>query len=236
MSKSRGNVVNPDEYVNELGVDTVRTYLMFLAPWEQGGEWDDSGISGMSRWMNRVWNLVLEPYGLSAESSLDENACRDLKRFTHQTIKKVTQQMERFRFNTMVASLMEFTNYLTKVKENGQVAESDWKESLDTLLLLLAPAAPHLTEELWQQTGHEYSVHNQSWPQWDEELAKEDEITLIVQVNGKLRDRITVGASIAEDEAKQVAFERERVKTYLADKQVVNTVYVPGKLVNIVVR
>jgi len=235
MSKSRGNVITPDEYVGELGVDAVRVYLMFLAPWEQGGEWDDSGINGMSRWLNRVWNIVLGPYGNNTEAVASKNARRDLKRVTHQTIKRVTQQMERFRFNTMIASLMEFTNYLARVREAGQVTESDWKESIDTLLLLLAPSAPHLAEELWQRTGHGYSIHNQSWPQWNEELAKEEEITLVVQVNGKLRDRIVVPASIVEDEARQVALERERVKAYLACKEIANIIYVPGRLVNIVV-
>ncbi|MCK5434409.1 MAG: class I tRNA ligase family protein, partial [Dehalococcoidales bacterium] len=195
MSKSRGNVITPDEYVSELGVDTVRAYLMFVAPWEQGGEWDDSGISGVSRWLNRVWNLVLEEYRMETEAvaedrSGDDGAVRNLQRVTHKTIRKVTEDMERLRFNTMIAALMEFTNYLSRVKEAGNVSDSDWRGSIDALLLLLAPTAPHLAEELWQRTGHSYSIHNQSWPVWDKELAKDEEITLVVQVNGKLRDRI----------------------------------------------
>ena len=131
---------------------------------------------------------------------------------------------------------MEFTNYLAKVKETGSVTSSDWEEAIDTLLLLLAPTAPHLAEELWQQTGHTYSIHNQSWPQWDNELAKDEEITLVVQINGRLRDRIIVPASITETEAKQIALERERVKTYLWDKKITNIIYVPARLVNLVVR
>ncbi|UCH42987.1 MAG: leucine--tRNA ligase [Dehalococcoidales bacterium] len=238
MSKSRGNVVNPDEYVTDLGVDAVRTYFMFLGPWEQGGEWDDSGLSGISRWLNRIWNLVLDDYNQrsgSDPSGISE-AERELSRFTHQTIRKVTTDLERLRFNVMVAALMELTNYLTKVKEDGRIGRPAWDEAVETLILLLAPSIPHLAEELWQQIGNEYSVHNQDWPLWDEELAREDEITLVVQVNGKLRDRIAVPASITEAEAKEQALGSERVKTYLQGKETVKTIYVPGKLVNIVVR
>jgi len=234
MSKSRGNVITPDEYVSELGADAVRAYLMFVAPWEQGGEWDDSGISGMSRWLKRVWKLVLEPY--KANPQVEEKAHRNLQRFTHQTIKKVTEDMERLRFNTMIAALMEFTNYLAKVKEDGAVSKSAWEKSLDVLLLLLTPTTPHLAEELWEGTGHSYSIHNQSWPGWDKELAKDEEITLVVQINGKLRDRISVPASITEADAKQVALEREKIKTYLEGKNIVNIIYVPGRLVNLVVK
>ena len=144
--------------------------------------------------------------------------------------------MEGLRFNTMIAALMEFTNYLVKVKENGVVGKSDWDGAIDTLLLLLAPTAPHMAEELWQRTGHGYSIHNQRWPDWDEALAKEEEVTLVVQVNGKLRDRITVSASIAEDEAKQLALESPKAKAHLEGKEIIKVVSVPPKLVNIVVR
>ncbi len=243
MSKSRGNVVNPDEYVSELGADTVRAYLMFLAPWEQGGEWNDSGISGISRWLTRVWNLVLEPYNKEkvGDAVLDRSKSGkdpyiELQRITHQTIRKVTNDLERMRFNTMIAALMEFTNHLTKTKDAGQVAAAAWSETIDTLLRLLAPTAPHLAEELWQRTGHDYSLPNQSWPQWDETLAKDEEITLVIQVNGKLRDRITVPASTTEIEARQLATESTRVKPYLEGKTTVKEIYVPGRLVNLVVR
>ena len=131
---------------------------------------------------------------------------------------------------------MEFTNYLTKTKEAGAVTGSAWRESTKTLLLLLAPTAPHLAEELWQQRGYDYSIHNQSWPKWDVELAKDEEITLVVQVNGKLRDRIMVPASITEDEAEQLAVESKRVKPHLEGKEIAKIIYVPGRLVNLVVR
>jgi leucyl-tRNA synthetase len=238
MSKSRGNVITPDEYVSELGADAVRAYLMFVAPWEQGGEWDDSGISGVSRWLNRLWNLVLAQYNPARVLIIAERqkAERELSRITHQTIRKVTGDLERLRFNTMIAALMEFTNYLTKVSEAGAVAPAVWESSIDTLFRLLAPTAPHLAEELWQKTGHKYSIHNQSWPQWDEELAKDEEITLVVQVNGKLRDRKVVPASTTEVEARQIAAESTRVQSYLEGKEIIKVIYVPGRLVNFVVR
>ena len=238
MSKSRGNVITPDEYVSELGADAVRAYLMFVAPWEQGGEWNDSGISGISRWLNRVWNLVLGGYTESGEANpaVRQKAERELSRTIHQTIRKVSSDLERLRFNTMIAALMELTNYLTKAKETGCIDDSAWQESTDTLLRLLAPTTPHLAEELWLMTGHDYSIHNQSWPKWDEELAKDEEITLVVQVNGKLRDRIIVPALITEFEAMKLAYGSQRVMAYLEGKQWIKNIYVPGRLINIVVR
>jgi len=238
MSKSRGNVITPDEYVAEVGADAVRAYLMFVAPWEQGGEWNDSGISGVSRWLNRVWNLVLTDYSRNKNASPDDTkkAERELSRITHQTIKKVTGDLEKIHLNTMISTLMELTNYLAKVKEKGTVTTSDWEESIDILLRLLAPTTPHLAEELWQRTGREYSIHNQSWPHWDETLVKEEEITLVVQVNSKLRDRIMVPVSITEAEARELVLERERVKPYIAGKQINKIIYVPGRLINIVVK
>ncbi|MEK7354385.1 MAG: leucine--tRNA ligase [Chloroflexota bacterium] len=236
MSK-RGNAVNPDEYVSKLGADTMRVYLMFLGPWEQGGDWSDTGISGASRWLNRVWNLALEPYSRkSGDKPVQEAAKLELLRTTHQTIRKVTSDLEKLRFNTMISALMELTNYLSGVKGAGQISVSDWEWAVDKLLLMLAPSTPHLSEELWQQTGHKYSIHNQNWPGWDEALAKDEEVTLVVQVNGKLRDRITVSASITEAEAKKEAMASEKVRVHLDGKTVVKEIYVPGKLLNVVVK
>jgi leucyl-tRNA synthetase len=232
MSKSRGNVVTPDVYVSEIGADAVRAYLMFIGPWELGGEWSDQGIVGMSRWVNRVWNLVIAGY---MEKRVAADAEKELSRLIHKTVKRVTNDMERFRFNTMLAALMEFTNYLGKVQEEGTVSNSSWNEAITSLLLLLAPTAPHLTEELWERTGHAYSIHNQPWPKWDEELAKEDEVTLVIQVNGKLRDKVTVPVSITEAEAKELALRSERIKAYVKDNKIARIIYVPQRLVNIVV-
>lgn len=232
MSKSRGNVIGSDEYVTELGADAVRGYVMFIGPWELGGEWNDRGIVGISRWLNRVWSLVATDY---ACRFVDAEAEKELLHVTHKTIKEVTVDLERFRFNTMLSRLMEFSNYLSSIKPGGTVSSFLWKEALGYFLRLLAPAAPHLAEELWKTTGHPYSVHNQSWPEYVEELAKEEEITLVIQVNGKLRDKVLVSASIGEAEAKELALGRERVRAYVGRKTPTRIVYAPKKVVNIVV-
>ncbi|MCJ7605131.1 MAG: leucine--tRNA ligase, partial [Dehalococcoidales bacterium] len=231
MSKSRGNVVNPDDYVAHLGADTVRTYLMFIGPWDQGGEWDDSGIGGTSRWLNRVWNLSIDDYTSNGTAGDDE-----LRRMMHQTIKKVSEDIERFHFNTMVAALMEYTNHLGKVRETGNAGRDVWAEAVRTLLLLVAPTAPHLAEELWHRRGYEYSIHNQAWPEWDEAYVVRDDFTLVVQVNGKVRGKVTVPVTVTEEEAYALAAEQEKAKPFLEGKPVVKVIYVPGKLINIVVR
>ena len=231
MSKSKGRVITPDEYVSRLGADAVRVYLMFIGPWEQGGEWDDRGISGISRWLNRVWSLVIDDYRPSAE---DASRTKDLRHITHKTIKKVSEDLERFHFNTMIAALMELTNYMGRVREEGTAASDAFKEAIDALMLMLAPSTPHLAEELWEITGHEYSVHSQAFPEWDESLAAEEEVTLVIQVNGKVRDKIVVPVTISEDEARELALGREKIKAYLNDKKVNKVIYVPRRLVNIV--
>jgi leucyl-tRNA synthetase len=235
MSKSRGNVVTPDEYVSRLGADTVRAYLMFVGPWDLGGGWDDSGISGIWRWLNRVWNLVLEEQKSEGLPPIDKATENELRRLTHKTIKKVTEDYEKFCFNTMLAFLMEYTNYLVKLKEGRSVDNAAWREAIDTLLLLLAPSVPHLAEDLWERAGHKYSIHNQSFPSWDENLVTEEMITLVIQVNGKLRDRVTAPASIGESEARELALTSERVRAHTDGKKIKDVIYVPGRLVNIVV-
>ncbi|MBI2908405.1 MAG: leucine--tRNA ligase [Chloroflexi bacterium] len=236
MSKSKGNVVNPDDYVKKLGADTIRTYLMFIGPWEQGGDWKDAGINGMSRWLNRVWNLVLEEPRWKTGLPSDDGSLKDLRRFTHKTIKRVTEDLEKFRFNTMLAALMEFTNYLSKVKETGSAGKEAWNQAIGTLVLLMAPSTPHLAEELWARMGRPYSVHNQAFPVWDEALAADEQITLVIQINGKLRDKLDVPVSISEDEARKLALDSARVKAHLNGKTVAKVIYVPGRLINIVVR
>jgi leucyl-tRNA synthetase len=237
MSKSRGNVVNPDDYVSKMGADTVRAYLMFIAPWERGGDWNDSGISGIYRWLQRVWTLALESYTPSDVSQEDsQKAEQDLTRFTHQTIKSVTEDIEKIRFNTMIASMMEYTNYLDDVRTKGSVNAALWKKSIEILILLIAPTAPHMAEELWSKSGYTYSIHNQKWPTWSDELVKAEQVTLVIQVNGKLRDKFSVPVSITEEEAKKLAFESPKVKLHIDGKQLVNAIYVPRKLINLVVR
>jgi len=236
MSKSRGNVVNADEYVARMGADTVRGYLMFIGPWDQGGGWDDSGISGVWRWLNRIWSLVLEEQSAGGLSSMTGEAEDELRRQTHKTIKKVTKDLEKFRFNTMLVALMEYTNYLGKVKESCAVAGSAaWREAIDNLLLMIAPSTPHIAEELWERTGHAYSIHSQRFPAWDDKLVAEEQFTMIVQVNGKLRDKISVPVSISDAEARELALESERVRVHTDGKEIRQAIYVQGRLVNIVV-
>jgi leucyl-tRNA synthetase len=235
MSKSRGNVVTPNPYVKELGADVVRTYLMFLGPWDQGGDWSDTGINGMTRWLNRVWDLANRDIAALGEKATEDEAIRSLLRMTHKTIKKVESDEERFKFNTALASMMELTNYLSKAWEEGNVDAATWQNAIEKLLLLLAPIAPHITEELWERTGHAYSIHNQSLPEWDEDLALDEEITLVVQVNGRVRDRIQAPADIGEYEAKKLAMDSLRVQPHLEGKDVRQVIYVPGRLVNVVV-
>ena len=237
MSKSRGNVVNPDSYVSEMGADTVRAYLMFIGPWDQGGEWDDSGINGIWRWLNRVWNLVLQ--GL--ESPLpgeggDPAAVRGLRHMTHKTIKRVTEDLEKFRYNTMLALLMELSNHMGRILGDRSVDAASWQEAVDALLLMLAPVTPHLAEELWTRTGHAYSIHQRPFPAWDRDLAAEELITLVIQVNGKVRDKLEVPASISEPEARELALSQLRVQSFLGEKAAEKVIYVPGRLVNIVVK
>ncbi len=235
MSKSRGNVVDPDELVGCYGADAFRSYLMFIGPWEEGGPWSSRGIEGVSRFLNRTWKLVLEkPSEMEGQPSAQD--VRQLKRNLHQTIRKVSEDMEVFKFNTMLAALMEFSNYLIKAKETPLVKSETWDEAIRTFLLLLAPSAPHVTEELWARIGGPYSIHHQAWPTWDEELAAEEVITLVVQVNGRVRDRIEVAVGIDEARAKELALNSPRVQRHVQGKEVTRLIFAEGRLVNVVVR
>ena len=230
MSKSRGNVVNPDDWVKRLGADAVRLYLMFLGPWDRGGDWDDSSIQGHYRWLNRVWALAR---GQVAGRQDAESRGR-LRRLTHRMIKKVSEDIAAFRFNTMLAAMMEFTNALGREREAGPVDIEAWEEAITSLLLCLAPAAPHITEELWHRRGLPYSVHKQSWPSWEPAVVVEETITLVVQVNGKVRARLEAPAGLDEGEARRAAEADRTVQRFLDGKTVHRIVHVPDKLVNFV--
>ena len=236
MSKSRGNVVAPDEYVAEVGADVVRCYLMFLGPWDQGGDWIEAGLNGMARWMNRVWELAHRDASELAGRPIDEEAVRELVRTVHKTVRRVTDDLERFKFNTALAALMEYSNSLNQAWERGRIDSDSWNEAVEKMLLLMAPMAPHVAEELWERTGHAYSVHGQLLPKWDPAVAADEVITLVVQVNGRLRDRLEVPASITEEEATALALDSPRVQPHIAGKEVARVIYVPGKLVNIVAK
>ena len=236
MSKSRGNVVAPDEYVERVGADAIRCYLMFLGPWDQGGDWSDSGIGGMSRWLGRLWALCMLDIDDLRDSPADPAAVRDLNRIVHKTIRSVTDDLDAFKFNTSIAALMKLTNSMTEAFEEENVDGETWRGAVDNLLLMLAPMAPHISEELWERVGNPYSVHTQAWPSWDPELAADEVITLVVQVNGKVRDKIEAPAGITEDAAKQMALASSRVLSHTEGKAVARVIYVPGRLVNVVAR
>jgi leucyl-tRNA synthetase len=235
MSKSRGNVIDPDELVFEMGTDVVRLFLMFLGPWDQGGPWNSRGISGPQRFLDRAFSLVSDTAGNASEAREDDDT-RALRRVTHQTIRDVTRDYESFSFNTMVAHLMEFVNELMRLKDTEVAQTSTWREATETLTLLLAPGAPHIAEELWHRLGREYSVHTQPWPTWDEGLAAEDTIEIAVQVNGKVRDRVTLPAAASEADALAAAKASARVAEHVSGKTIVKEIYVPGRLINFVVR
>ncbi len=245
MSKSRGNVVAPDDLVQAYGADAVRAYLMFMARWDQGGPWNSQGIGGVSRWLRRVWTLFTDPAGsqasddgsepqIEADQTVEE-VQRDLRRKLHQTLRSVTQDFEQFQFNTIVSSLMELLNSMYSARDLGAEGTPAWEEALDIYLHMMAPVTPHIAEELWTNVlGREYSIHSQSWPQVDEVAAKEEEITLVIQVNGRLRDRVTVPVNIGQAEAKAAALASEAVQRHLGGREPRKVIVVPGRLVNVV--
>ena len=197
MSKSRGNVVAPDGQVERWGADTFRAYLMFLGPWSQGGPYDVEGIVGVSRWLHRVWALVTQPRE-TIDAAGGGDGARELRRLTHRTLQRVTNDLDRFRLNTMVAALMELSNGMQRARDAGPVDSAAWSEAVEMLLLMLAPSCPHIAEELWARSGRAYSVHQQAWPEADPELARSETVEVAVQVDGRLRERIHVPADADE--------------------------------------
>jgi leucyl-tRNA synthetase len=234
MSKSRGNVVAPDPLVQRYGADTVRAFLMFIGPWDQGGPWDDSGIDGVRKWINRAWSLLSEAPAAQRPAASPEQA-KELRRAVHQTIKRVGDDMDTFKHNTAIAGLMELTNALARAKEAATYPGEVWAEAVRSLILMMAPITPHVGEELWSRCGGAYSVHQQMWPAYDAQAAAEDAFTLIVQVNGKVRDRAQAPVDIGDEGAKSLALATEGARKYLEGKKPRQVIYVKNKLVNIVV-
>ena len=255
MSKSLRNVITPDEMVEKYGADSLRMYEMFMAPFDQEVEWNEEGIKGQRRFMGRIWMLVGDTWNAAAGerfSGTDDV----LTRLRHKTVKKVTEDLERFRFNTMVSALMEFANALGERHRAGTWKTAAFQEAIETLVLLLAPSAPFIAEALWQQTGGFGrgapasapagapttrfgaigSVHQQAWPSWDEALTKDDVVTIVVQVNGKVRDRMELPADADEAAAREAALARPRIQEFVTDPTTAKYIYVPGRLLNILAR
>ncbi|GAB5494270.1 MAG: leucine--tRNA ligase [Phototrophicaceae bacterium] len=225
MSKSKGNVVNPDELVTKYGSDTVRAYLMFGFDWEQGGPWNESQIIGPVRWLSDVWDIVTT--GVSGDK-VNEKAERDIERKAHQIIAKIEQNMENFKFNVVVAGLMELRNSLKDAIKQG-ISQERFEEIVNIMLRLMAPITPHIAEELWAHMGWEYSVHTQAFPEYDAEKAKEDEMALVVMINGKPRENIMVSPDIAEDDAKALAMATSAVKDALNGNEARRVIFIPGR-------
>ncbi|NWF62761.1 MAG: leucine--tRNA ligase [Chloroflexi bacterium] len=234
MSKSKGNVVAPDVLVQKYGADTVRAYLMFFARWQQGAPWDSNGIEGTARWMRRVWTLFTDASDSAGTAS--DQIKKDLRRKVHQTLKRITRDFENFEFNTVISSLMELLNEMYKAREAGAAGSAEWKEAKEIYLKMMAPVAPHIAEELWtEHLGKPYSIHTQNWPAVDEVAAKDDVVEIPVQINGKVRDRVTVAADASEEEIKSAVMASEIIQKHLEGKEPKKVIVVKGKLVSLVV-
>jgi leucyl-tRNA synthetase len=232
MSKSKGNTIEPDSLIEQgYGADSIRVMELFIGPWNQAVNWSVEGLGGIYRFLNRVWALVQPLVGQQDTTGADNPA---LRRATHHTIKQVGEAMQNLSFNTAIAALMSYVNDLYKFQDSatGSVA---WRPALETLLLLLAPFAPHISEELWNQLGHKNSIHMADWPIWDEQYLIEDTLTIAVQVNGKVRGEITVASDASEAQIIAAAHTSEKIEAYLADKTIHKTIYVPKKIISFVV-
>jgi len=222
MSKSRGNVVVPDDYIAEWGADTFRTFLMFLGPYQEGGDFRDAGISGPYNFLNRLWDAVLAAEDREIDPAVEQKL--------HATIKKVTDDLETLSYNTAIAAMME---YLNVVRTGGRTPE---RAAVEPLVRLVAPFAPHLAEELWERAGHTGSIFDEAeWPGYDPAKTMADTVEFVVQVNGKLRARMPMPRGIAEADARSAAVADENVRKFMEGKEVRKVVFVPDRLVNLVV-
>ncbi|MEO5941316.1 MAG: class I tRNA ligase family protein, partial [Candidatus Limnocylindrales bacterium] len=251
MSKSRGNVVDPDDLVARYGADTIRLFLMFMGPWDQGGPWSPTGIGGVHRFLNRLWTITLDPNGRepgdpdsgSLPAGTDEAAARlQIRQTAHRTLRGVTADYEAFHFNTMISKLMELANVLMRFRGTVVAGSAEWDEAVRLSLLMLAPAAPHVTEELWSRRlvarGAAWSsIHTETWPEVDEAAVVEATREVPIQVNGKLRDKVVVSSDIDAAGLEAAALASERIQAVLAGREPLKIIQAGGgRLVNIVVR
>ena len=231
----RSNPLTPDPIVKIFGADTLRCYLMFLGPWDQGGDWSDSGINGIRRWLIKIWDLVTRDSNNFPDIVSDIKE-KDFIRISNILSKKIINDMQSSKFNTAIASLMEYASELVNVHKSSQISKILWKKSLERLLLHLAPLAPHISEELWKMMGNNYSVHQQDIPIFNDSLIVSDKMKIILQVNGKLRDTIEISSELGEKDIKELAMKSENIIKHIADKEIMKTIYVNNRLLNLVVR
>ena len=232
MSKSKGNVVNPDDYIKNYGVDVLKMYLMFMGPFDQGGDFRDAGIAGITRFLNKIWNLrskiSLSSIPVIEGKDSKKRNLASLENIIHKTIKKVTEDIENLKYNTAISALMILVNEL----EKEQKLEI---RNLELLIKLLAPFAPYITEEIWHQFGNKKSIHISEWPKYDSQKIQEKTFELVVQINGKVRDRFSIPAGIPQKEAEELTMKRENVRKYITGKKLRKIIYIPDRLINIVI-
>jgi len=233
MSKSKGNVVDPDDYVSKYGADSVRLYMMFMGPYDDGGPWDPQRFEGAHRFVNKVYDLATAQY---KTQELNTEIEADLEAKLHKLIKKVSEDIGEAHFNTAIAAFMEFTNTLTKVRQAGSVSADAWKQSITLLAVLLAPITPHLSEEIWVTVGNTESVHLQAWPKYDEDKVKDDVVTIVIQVNGKLRGEFVATTGTDQAELEKLATALNQKENFTNDAETVKVIVVPNRLVNFVVK
>ncbi|MEI7838362.1 MAG: class I tRNA ligase family protein, partial [bacterium] len=236
FSKSKGNGVDPLEIINEgYGADALRTYLMFAAPLDLWVKWDPQGVPGAYRFLNRVWNLTQE-YLESGEGSLSDDVKIQINKSIHSMIKKVTEDIEANRYNTAISAAMTATNDLYKIKIKHLNKDPLWQEALESLVACIAPFAPHMSDELWQHLGHSSTVNKDSWPKYDEKYLVSDSMEIVVQVNGKVRAKLELSTGINEDKIFEAVMQNPRINELLASKELIKKIYIPGKLVSLVVK
>ena len=238
MSKSRGNVINPDEYLRQYGSDVFRLYMMFMGSYTEGGDWSDEGIHGIDRFVQRVWRLV-ETLLENPPAGAETGKIQEVERVCHYSIKSASQDLERFQFNTAISRIMELVNAMYLYIQDVRPQDQNQKvlgDIRDRLILLLAPFAPHLAEELWEKTGHRGSLFNAPFPAWDESKLKSDTVSIAVQINGRVRDEVSVKAGAADEEVKAAVLASPRTKKHIEGKTVVKVVVVRNKLVSIVLK
>lgn len=233
MSKSKGNVIDPAEYVDKYGSDALRLYLMFMGPYEEGGPWDSGRFEGTYRFIGKVWDMVAIEY---QEVGIDTILEAELQSRLHKLIKKVSEDLKDVKFNTAISAMMEFVNYSGKLKQEGAVSKQAWQDMMIVFTTILAPFAPHLCEELWEYQGNTESVHLQSWPKYDPQFIKDDVETIVIQVNGKLRGEFVIESGTSNEILEKKAIELNTQNNYTKDQEILQTVVVPGRLVNFVVK